>query len=162
MLTGADPEPSPGRDLRALALHVVAAERYAVLGTVSPDGEPWACPVWFAHDGLACFYWLSRPERTHSVNIAHQSRISLVVFDSSQPAGIGLGFYATADAANVPEGELDEALTVVSARSLAHGGKAWDRGRLESSPLRLYAARPVELWLNPGEGTDVREPVPAG
>ena len=60
----------------------------------------------------------------------------------------------------VPDGELDDALAVVSARSLRHGAGAWDRARISSTPLELYVARPVELWLNPGLGTDERERVP--
>ena len=147
-------------DLRARALEVVAAERYLVLATVSPEGLPWSCPVWFAHDGLDAFYWLSRPGRTHSVNVAHQPRIGLVAFNSQQPTGVGLAVYAAADASVVPDDELDDALATVSARSVAHGGGTWDRARLEQAPLDLYVARPVELWLNPGLGSDVRERVP--
>lgn len=147
-------------DLRARALEVVSAEKYVVLGTASPSGEPWACPVWFAHDGLERFYWLSRPQRTHSVNLTDRPRISLVVFDSSQPTGVGLAFYATAHAGEVADADLENALAIVSARSVAHGGRAWDRRRIEGAPLRLYEARPIELWLNPGEGSDERVPLP--
>lgn len=147
-------------ELRERALEVVRAERYLVLATVSPSGEPWSCPVWFAHDGLDRFWWLSRPERRHSLNLVHQPRIGLVAFDSRQPAGVGLGVYASADAGEVPDDELDRALRYVSDRSRHHGGSAWDRERLDESPLRLYEARPVELWLNPGHGTDERLRVP--
>lgn len=147
-------------DLRARALEVVEAEKYLVLGTVSPAGEPWTCPVWFAHEGLDRFLWLSRPYREHSVNLAAQSRVSFVVFDSRQPTGVGLAVYASADARVVPDDDLDRALAIVSPRSVAHGGKPWDRERIEPIPLELYEAVPVELWLNPGEGTDIRERVP--
>lgn len=147
-------------DLRARALEVVEAEKYLVLGTVSPAGEPWTCPVWFAHDGLDRFYWLSRPHRAHSVNLEQQSRVSFVVFDSSQPTGVGLAVYAAADARVVPDDDLDRALAIVSPRSTAHGGKPWDRARIEPIPLELYEAVPVELWLNPGEGSDERLRVP--
>jgi len=150
----------PVTDPRARAREVVDAERYVVLATVSSEGVPWSCPVWFAHDDLDAFYWLSRPGRTHSVNVAHQPRVGMVAFDSRQPTGVGLAVYASADAAVVPDGDLDDALAVVSARSLAHGGGAWDRARISSTPLELFVARPVELWLNPGLGTDERQRVP--
>ena len=148
-------------DLRARALEVVEAEMYLVLGTVSPAGESWTCPVWFAHDGLDRFFWLSRPYRAHSVNLTARSRVSFVIFNSRQPTGVGLAVYASADARVVPDDELDNALSIVSPRSVAHGGRAWDRERLEPLPLELYEADPVELWLNPGEGTDIRERVPS-
>ncbi len=147
-------------DLRARALELVSSERYLVLSTISAEGEPWACPVWFAHDGLERFFWLSRPHRTHSVNIEKQPRIGLVVFNSQQPVGIGLGFYAAADARVVPDDELDAALAILSPRSVAHGGSSWDRERITPLPVRLYEARAVELWLNPGQGSDVRQRVP--
>jgi hypothetical protein len=152
--------PTPLIDLRSRAREVVESERYVVLATVSPEGVPWSCPVWFAHDDLDAFFWLSRPGRTHSVNVAHQPRIGLVAFDSRQPTGVGLAVYASADASAVPDSDLDEALAIVSARSLTHGGGAWDRARISSAPLELYVARPVELWLNPGLGTDERRRVP--
>jgi hypothetical protein len=150
---------SPDR-LRARALDVVSAERYLVLATSSRDGTPWSSPVWFAHDGLAAFYWLSRPYRTHSVNLQARPRVAFVVFDSRQPAGTGLGVYAVAEAGVVPDEELDAALAVLSPRSVAHGGSEWTRERLEPLPTQLYVARPVELSLLPGVGTDERVPVP--
>ena len=159
MLTGGQ-DNERSLDLRARALEVVSAERYLVLATVSPDGDPWACPVWFAHDGLDRFYWLSRPSRTHSVNLAHQPRIALVSFDSRQPPGTGLGFYASADAGLVADDALDDALAIASARSVADGGEPFDREWLAGTELRLYQARPVELWLNPGQGSDDRQRVP--
>src|SRR5689334_16827044 len=87
-------DPAEAAALRERALAVLAAERYLVLATVSPQGIPWSSPVWFAHDGLDAFYWLSRPHRTHSVNLEHQPMVALVVFDSRQPAGTGLAVYA--------------------------------------------------------------------
>ena len=160
MLDTSAPNADSPDQLRARALAAVSAERYLVLATVSADGVPWSSPVWFAHEGLSAFYWLSRPYRTHSVNIGQQPRIGLVVFDSRQPAGTGLGVYAAADAGVVPNGDLDAALDVLSPRSVAHGGSAWTRERLEPLPVRLYVARPVELSLLPGVGTDERVPVP--
>lgn len=162
MLDSSAPQNDSPDELRARALAVVAAERYLVLATSSSDGVPWSSPVWFAHEGLTAFYWLSRPYRTHSVNLESRSRVAFVVFDSRQPAGTGLGVYAAADAGVVPDDELDAALAVLSPRSVAHGGSAWTRERLEPLPTRLYVARPVELSLLPGVGTDERVPVPLG
>ena len=78
------------------------------------------------------------------------------------PSATGIGVYAAADAGVVPDDELDAALAVLSPRSVAHGGSAWTRERLEPLPTRLYVARPVELSLLPGVGTDERVPVPLG
>ena len=160
MLDATAGEHGSPEELRARALEVVRAERYIVLATTSPDGVPWASPVWFAHDGLTAFYWLSRSYRTHSVNLEHQRRIAFVAFDSRQPAGTGLGVYAAADAGVVPDGEVDAALAVLSPRSVEHGGSPFTRDDLEPGSLRVYVARPAELWLLPGEGTEERVPVP--
>jgi hypothetical protein len=151
---------SAAQDLRDRALEVVRAERYLVLATVSADRVPWSSPVWFAHDRLSAFYWLSRPGRTHSVNLVSQPRVAFVVFDSRQRVGTGLAVYAAADAGPVPDQELESALGLVSVRSVADGGGAWSQQRLAEAPLRLYVARPVELSLLPGEGTDERVRLP--
>ena len=160
MLGDDAPAPADPATLRARALEVVEAERYLVLATVSPEGVPWSSPVWFAHDGLAAFYWISRPHRTHSVNITHQPRVGFVVFDSRQPAGTGLAVYAAADVGVAADDELDTGLAVFSERSVAHGVGPWTRADHEGSGLSLYVARPARLWLLPGAGTDERVPVP--
>jgi hypothetical protein len=147
-------------DHRALALRIVEELRYVVLATADESGRPWSSPVYFAHRGLDEFTWISRPETTHSQNIAARPDVGLVVFDSGQPPGTGLGFYARATAEVVPPDEVDEAIRPFSERSVADDLGLYDAARLEEHGFRLYRARTVELTMLPGMGKDVRVPVP--
>lgn len=147
-------------DHRALALGIVEELRYVVLATADESGRPWTSPVYFAHRDLDEFTWISRPETTHSRNIAVRPDVALVVFDSRQPPGTGLGIYARAIAELVPEDEVGEAIRPFSERSVADDLGPYDGARLAGRGLRLYRARTVELTLLPGESPDQRVPVP--
>ena len=70
-------------DLRAHAEELLAANLYAVLGTVTREGRPWTSPVYFASDGLTALYWCSTTDSRHSVNLAANPAVSLAVFDST-------------------------------------------------------------------------------
>jgi uncharacterized protein YhbP (UPF0306 family) len=59
---------------------------YLILSTVCDDGAPWGTPVHFAYDEHYV-YWLSHTETQHSRNIARDSRVFIVVFDSRQNSG---------------------------------------------------------------------------
>jgi hypothetical protein len=137
---------------------IVDANLYMVLGTADEEGRPWASPVYFAPDGYRDFYWASRPEATHSRNIARRPEISIVVFDSSAPIGTGQGVYLTAVAGEVTGDERETGIDVFSRRSVSHGADEWTLGDVEgSAPLRLYRARAVEQFVL-GRG-DLRIPV---
>jgi hypothetical protein len=147
-------------DHRALALRIVEELRYVVLATADESGRPWSSPVYFAHVGLDEFFWISRPETTHSRNIEGRPDVGLVVFDSRQQPGTGKGFYARATAAAVPFDEVDAAIGPFSDRSVTDGLGPYHAARLEEYGFRLYRARTVELSLLTGVGRDVRVPVP--
>jgi hypothetical protein len=152
--------PTSMTEHRALALGIVEELRYVVLATADESGRPWSSPVYFARRALDEFTWISRPETTHSRNIAARPEVGLVVFDSRQPPGTGLGFYARAMAEVVPEDEVDEAIRPFSERSVGDGLGPYDGAGLEERGFRLYRARTVELTLLPGQGPDIRVPVP--
>ena len=66
-----------------MARDVIATNRYFVLGTAHPDGQPRVSPVYFNHHEHRSFYWVSSPDSQHSRNIAADPRVNAVVFDSS-------------------------------------------------------------------------------
>jgi uncharacterized protein YhbP (UPF0306 family) len=137
---------------------IVDANLYMVLGTADEEGRPWASPVYFAPDGYRDFYWVSRPEATHSRNIERRPEISIVVFDSSAPIGTGQGFYMTAVAVEVTGDERENGIDVFSRRSVLHGADEWTLRDVEPpAPLRLYRATAGEQFVL-GRG-DIRIPV---
>jgi uncharacterized protein YhbP (UPF0306 family) len=119
-----------------------------VLGTADAEGRPWVSPVYYAPNGYREFFWVSRPERRHSRNIAARREISIVIFDSSAPIGTGRGVYMSAVAEELAGDERSEGIEVFSRRSLAHGGNEWTLEHVEApAPLRLYRATAIEHWV---------------
>ena len=58
------------------------------LATADADGVPWANPVEFACDEGLRFYWNSLPDARHSRNVRSNPRAALVIYDSTQAAGV--------------------------------------------------------------------------
>ncbi|HVX42984.1 MAG TPA: pyridoxamine 5'-phosphate oxidase family protein [Mycobacteriales bacterium] len=142
---------------RAQAERIVAEQRYVVLATADRDGTPWPSPVYYAHRGLHEFVWISRPDTTHSRNIAERREISLVVFDSGQAPGTGAGVYARARAEATTD---EEALRLFSRRCESDGLGSYQADGLRQSGFTLYRARTTEVSLLPGGGRpDRRIPI---
>jgi len=144
---------------RRIAAEVVLANHYLVLATADADGRPWASPVYYAADQLRTFYWVSRPGSVHSVNIEQRPEVSLVVYDSTQPLGTGLGVYARASACAVAQQDVAVTLATYSRWSEEDGAGPWDEARLASVGLVLYRADVTELSVLPGRGIDIRVPL---
>lgn len=145
----------------ARALQIVGANRYMIIATASPDGAPWGTPVYFAHDGLATFWWVSSPESRHSQLIATNPQAALTVFDSTVEIGQAAAVYAEASAAMCSDAETAAEIQVLSDRLVAHGAGSWDVGRVTApARLRLYRARTTSVWvLAEDDGPDRRLPV---
>ena len=135
-------------DLAVVGREIVDASLYLVLGTADRDGVPWVSPVYFAPSDYRELFWVSRPERKHSRNIAARPEVSVVVFDSSAPIGTGRGVYMAARARELGADECEEGVGVFSRRSLAHGGTAWTVADVRApAPLRLYRAVAEEQFV---------------
>ena len=70
-----------------IARAVIDANLYMVLGTAGEQGWPWVTPVYYSAGGYTNFYWVSRPDATHSRNIAASSQVSIVIFNSQTSIG---------------------------------------------------------------------------
>jgi uncharacterized protein YhbP (UPF0306 family) len=132
---------SDSQDSAATAKAIIDANLYMVLGTADEDGLPWVSPVYYAPADYREFYWVSRPEATHSRNLERRAEVSIVIFDSSVPIGTGQGVYMNAVAGRVEGDERTKAIAQFSRRSLEHGGAAWTREDVRPpAELRLYGA----------------------
>jgi nitroimidazol reductase NimA-like FMN-containing flavoprotein (pyridoxamine 5'-phosphate oxidase superfamily) len=121
---------------------IIDANSYLTLATADADGRPWATPVWFAADGYTDFIWVSRPGTRHSANIAARPEVGIVVFDSTAPIGTGQGVYVEAVAGQVPATEVEAAIAIFSAASVADGGHPWHLADVAGeATFRLYRAR---------------------
>ncbi|MFC7219238.1 pyridoxamine 5'-phosphate oxidase family protein [Streptomyces polyrhachis] len=135
-------------DPRRLARTLVAENSYLTLATAAGDGSPWATPVWFAARELDVFVWASKPGARHSCNIAENSRVSLVIFDSSRAPGEGSALYVSARAELVDDATFEDALAVYNAKSVERGLGEWHPAKLrEPARHRLYRAVTVESFV---------------
>jgi general stress protein 26 len=97
-------------DLAQRFAQVIADVEHATVATVSQSGEPWNTPVYFARDGNF-FYWTSRTDAQHSINIRSNGRVFLVIYDSKRPDSSGCGVYVQAQATELQEeADIDAAL----------------------------------------------------
>jgi nitroimidazol reductase NimA-like FMN-containing flavoprotein (pyridoxamine 5'-phosphate oxidase superfamily) len=146
------------RDYNAHARAVIDANLYMVLGTADEEGRPWVSPVYFAHDGYQRFLWVSRPEATHSRNLARRSEVAIVIFDSQVPVGGAQAVYMSATAEQLAGEERERGIAVFSERSQRTGAGEWSLKDVEPpAPLRLYRAIAFAQYVL-GEG-DRRVPV---
>lgn len=141
--------PDPAHvDPAGLARTLVAENAYLTLATADAAGAPWATPVWFAARDRDLFVWVSKPGARHSLNIAENPRVSLVIFDSSKAPGEGSALYVEADAELAADETFDDALQVYNARSVECGLPEWDASKLsEPARHRLYRAVVVEAFV---------------
>lgn len=140
---------------------VVAANKYLVLATATPGGTPWVTPVYFAHDDLTSFWWVSRPLARHSRLIAANPQVAITVFDSSVAIGRAAAVYAEAWAAQCSEVEVRREIGHYSDRSVRHGVEAWTVEDVTGdAEFRLYRARTARVWLlADDDGPDHRIPI---
>ena len=127
---------------------IVADNRYLTLATADGEGRPWATPVWFAAEGLHTFCWVSRPGARHSMNIAAQPQVAIVVFDSTVLSSDAAAVYVEAQAAEVDADQRAAVLAVYNRRSLAQGMAEWtDETVTGPAQFRLYRAVATKVYV---------------
>jgi len=138
---------APSDGLAAHARALLDTNRYLVLGTVDPAGQPWTTPVYFAAAGLREFYWTSEITAVHSRNLAQRAHVSIVVFDSSVRPYHGRAVYAVGTASELHGDDLDRGLRVYPGPN-DRGATAVTRDDVTgSSPYRLYRTTATEMWV---------------
>jgi hypothetical protein len=155
-------------ELDAMARRVIDGNHYMTLGTTDPGGMPRLSPVYYTPAGYDRLYWVSSPDAHHSRNVAERPGIQIVIFDSSVPVGAGEAVYLAAEAAQVPDDEL-EAVLGEAFRPRA-GARGFTAGELRGdADLRLYRARVTACEVHvagrrrtDGGSLDVRRPAHPG
>jgi hypothetical protein len=155
-----EPATRPDSELAALARRIIDENRFMTIATADGGGRPWASPVWYAHSEYREFFWVSRPDTRHSVNISTRREVGVVIFDSTAIPGEGQAVYLSALAEEVPEAGLNQAIEVYSARSEATGLPRWPIADVRSPARhRLFVATASEQFVL--DGDDRRLPVVA-
>lgn len=136
-----------------VAKRIIEANTYMTLATADADGRPWPSPLWFAHDGLARFVWVSKPEARHSRNVEARSQVGIVIFDSTVGQGGAEAVYAEAEARQLEGAEEERAVEIFNRRSEALGWPSWTVEDVRPpAALRVYGATASALFvLGPGD-----------
>jgi pyridoxine/pyridoxamine 5'-phosphate oxidase len=131
-----------------LGKRIVDDALYMVIATADTSGQPWPSPVYFAHRDYRDFFWVSKPEASHSRNLRDRRELGIAIFDSSAPIGTGRGVYVLGIARELPGHEVDEGIEVFSARSREHGGSEWAAEDVrEPAERRLYQATAEAVFV---------------
>ena len=118
-----------------------------VLATADGSGRPWASPVQYATEDRREFFWVSRPEATHSQNLRERPVLAIVIFDSTVAGENRQAVYMSAVGREVPLGE-SEGLEVFSRRSIENGDEEWTAEQVSPpSELRLFSASISEYFV---------------
>lgn len=129
------------------AKRIIEKIQYITIATTSKDGSPWNSPVWCAYDDNYNFYWASWKENRHSQNIRNNSKVVLVIYDSTVPQGTGFGVYFEAEAHELTdEKEIQAAIDLMYKRKNKAPRKATEF--LGDYPRRVYKAVPRKVWVN--------------
>ncbi len=118
---------------------------YITIASVTPEGEPWNSPVFAAHDENYNFIWNSSVDSQHSKNIQNSGKVFIVIYDSTKE-GEGFGIYIEADAKEIEDDKLDNAIKVFYEKK---GRQPENKSEFMSpSTRRMYMAVPKKVWIN--------------
>jgi len=99
-------------ELNEVAKDLIAKADYLSLATT--DGtNPWATPLYFAVDDKLNFYFVSRKDTQHSLNIYKNPNVSFCIFNSEDKAFTAQGLQATGIAQEVGLTEALHGLMVI-------------------------------------------------
>jgi hypothetical protein len=139
---------SQQHDHAARGQEIIDRNLYMVLATADRSGQPWASPVYYAPSGYREFFWVSRPEATHSVNLRDRRNVGIAIFDSTVPINTGGGLYISGVARELPAHETPEGLAIFAKRSRSHGGEKLTVDDVrEPAHLRLYQATAEAIYV---------------
>jgi nitroimidazol reductase NimA-like FMN-containing flavoprotein (pyridoxamine 5'-phosphate oxidase superfamily) len=138
----------PGPPNAATTRKIIDRNRFMVVATADPTGQPWPSPVYFAHRDYREFFWVSDPEAAHSQNLRERREVGIVLFDSRAKLGAGQGVYVLGVAQELPAHEVGEGIAIFSERSVSHGGVEWTVEDVrEPSKHRLYRATAEAIYV---------------
>lgn len=134
-------------DLGAAARAIIDSNYYMVLGTADAEGLPWVNPVFYAAKDYREFFWISKPDVTHSMNLEVRPELGIVIFDSQQMPGTGSGLYMSAVAEQLDESEVDLALETYPGPA-ERGARPFTREDVVgAAPYRLYRATASQHFM---------------
>ena len=143
-----DTTDSRNPEVLSQARQIIETTIYCSLSTCTPDGFPWATPVFFTFDQDLNLYWSSAVVAKHSQNIyQNHGRLAVAIYSTDKAEGKGKGVYFTGVA---DELEPERVSTVMESLFRRAGGEAPNRTAqdyLPPSPRRMYKFTPEAAWI---------------
>jgi nitroimidazol reductase NimA-like FMN-containing flavoprotein (pyridoxamine 5'-phosphate oxidase superfamily) len=140
-------------DLSDRVCQTVDAIDHATVATVSGAGQPWNTPVYVARQG-GHFYWISRSDAQHSMNIRNNARAFLVIYDSSRTDASGAALYAQAYVTELQD-EAHNILAIQAIYRRRQQPPPTPASFAGSSPHRVYQAVVRRAWTNVVHESDI-------
>ena len=138
---------SQNPEVIARARHILDRTIYCTLSTCSPQGQPWASPVFFAYDPGWALYWASATVSQHSQNLsANQGRGAIAIYSTQPGEGQSQGLYLSGRAAEVEPESVAQVIPLLNQRS-GQGHRRTPADYLPPSPRRLYRFEPQQVWI---------------
>ena len=138
---------SQNPEVIARARQILESTIYASLSTCSPDGMPWASPVFFTYDSDWNLHWASTIAARHSQNLyANQGRGMMAVYNTIREEGKGQGIFLSGIASEVMAEDVERVIPLLLKRA-AKGQQRSPADYLAPSPRRLYRFQPQEVWI---------------
>jgi uncharacterized protein YhbP (UPF0306 family) len=129
------------------ARYIIDSNYYCTLSTCSPDGFPWASPVFFAYDQDWNIYWASATASRHSQNLHHnRGRAAIAIYSTSADEGKGQGLYLSGIAGEL-EPERTPSVMKIFLNRVDKPPVRTEADYLPPSYRRLYHFRPQEVWI---------------
>jgi hypothetical protein len=133
--------------LSELARRTLERIANAALATVSSEGRPWNSPLYVAFDATLTFFWSSHKDAVHSMNIAANPQVLLVVFDSTAADQTGQAVYIRGMATELrDEASIKQGLECLANRKNQRAKPLTDF--IGANPRRVYAMVPEAMWTN--------------
>lgn len=137
------------QDLIKTAKKIIEENIYLTLATSSKDGNPWVSPLFFAYDENYTFFWVSGKDALHSKLIRENSKVAIVIFDSTVSEGKGDGVYFKAIVEELnQEKEIRKAVEILNKRSTNNEFKIKSIDRLvnDQGISKLYKCTPKKIY----------------
>ena len=92
------------------AQQLISKSHYMVVSTCDKNGKPWGSVVLYVFDKNYNFYFLSRSDTLHALNIGKNPNVSVVIFDSDSPIGVFEGVQMRGTAYKVQSDEIKKVI----------------------------------------------------
>ncbi|NEQ34127.1 MAG: pyridoxamine 5'-phosphate oxidase family protein [Leptolyngbya sp. SIO4C5] len=135
-------------ELLERAERIIASTLYCTLSTCSPDGCPWASPVFFVYDATWTIYWSSAIASRHSQNLyQNQGRLAIAIYSTSAGEGKGQGVYLSGYGKELAPERVGAVMQQLFARAGREPPQRTASDYLGTSPRRIYQFEPEAAWM---------------